>query len=472
MCLALLAGACGQPASNSIVIQGATLIDPSADNAQPIVADILIQDGRIVEVGSNLRTPRSASVIDAAGAYIIPGLADMHVHFSLGLPQPRIPDESKIVLDRLLYHGVTAVLNLGASDGSTDAINAHRQAIESGLVVGPTVYGTGGHINIPGTHPIETIFPPPVRNAAADIVRETPPDEPANLYPLGIGISLVSTPEAAAKAVRERGAGGMDAIKITLERGPTEFGNHHPLIPPDIVRAIVHEADSFGIPVFAHVSSLDELEAALASGVSGVVHAVAEPPYPDASHIDEMLDQGFFVMPTLALYESFIRYLEDESLLDESDLRAMVSEQEIDIYRAAGFMDSVPQDSLRVWRAQNMETIRSIGRLHRAGISIVAGTDVGNPMVFAGWSIHKELELLVTAGLSPMEALRSATTRAAEMIGKPGAFGGLQPGMPADLIILNDDPLANISNTASIRTVVKSGKPVDRESLTIVLPTN
>ncbi len=461
--LSIVRSSVGQDA---IVIDGGTLIDVVTGGINPD-SRVVINGGVITHVGRDVDIPAGAMVIDAAGKYIIPGLADMHVHFSLGLPQPRIDDETKIVLHRLLYYGVTSVLNLGASDGSSDNIKTYRQLIDATSIAGPYIYGTGGHINIPGTHPIETIFPPHVRDFADKLVLETPLDSPADLTAIGIAISLVRTEAAARKAVRERATGGMNAIKITIERGPTEFGNHHPIMPDSIITAIVDEAEKYGLPVFAHVSSLVEFEAARRCGVSGIVHAVAEPPYPSVSAIAEMVRSNFYVMPTLALYETFIRYLEDEQLLNDSFLLNAITDNEISIYRDAGFLDAVPEDSLKLWRWYNEQTIASIGDMHEAGVNIVAGTDVGNPMVFAGWAIHLELQKLVDAGLSPLEALRSATIRAAAMISKEMEFGSIEVGKRGDVLILDANPLENIANTKRISTVIANGRVVQRDALQI-----
>lgn len=452
--------------SDYTVIDGATLIDVTTGVAQPN-SRVILEGGIIHSTSPDASIPRGADIIDASGKFLIPGLSDMHVHFSLGLPRPRVENETQIVLDRLLYYGVTSVLNLGASDGSSTSIKNYRTLIASDSLVAPNIYGTGGHINIPGTHPIETIFPQRVRDYAASALEETPLDSPANLEPIGIGISLVRTTEAARAAVRERATNEMDAIKITLERGPTEFGNHHPLMPDSIIGAIVSEASKYELPVFAHVSSLDELDAALRNGVSGTVHAVAEPPFPAAERMTAIQSDGFIVMPTLALYEAFIQYLEDETRLEDPFLRESVTENEIAIFRESGFLEYENPDSLAFWRTLNNLTLANIGEMHSSGIRIVAGTDVGNPMVFAGWSIHQELEKLVEAGLTPAEALATATINAAAMIGEESTFGSIEPGKRADILILEKNPLEDISNTRSIQDVIVRGEVVMRDSLVL-----
>src|SRR5690606_5041719 len=104
---------------------------------------------------------------------------------------------------------------------------------------------------------------------------------------------------------------------------------------------------------------------------------------------------------------------------------------------------------------------------HRAGVLIVAGTDVGNPYRFAGHSLHEELTFYVSAGMTPAEALATATTNAAKMVGDESVWGSIQEGLAADLVVLGANPLDNIANTRQIRGVIKGGRVIDREALPV-----
>jgi len=303
------AGGCSGVADRpeaDLVVRGATLIDGTGRGPRPNT-DVFIADGVITAVsqGGTVGIPDRADVLDAEGGFVMPGLSDMHVHFSLGLPAPRRADETEEVLRRLLYYGVTTVLNLGASAASTDSIRAIWRRQERGDLLGPTVYGTGGHLTIAGTHPVWTIFPPMVRRAADSIVAATPEDVPADLYMLGLGVSIVRTPEAGRVAVQERAAGAMQAIKITVESSPSEFGDDHPLMPVSLIRAIVSEADTHGLPVLAHVSSPHELDSVLAGGVAGIVHAVSERPFPSQTYGAELGARRFYTVATLSLFDAY-----------------------------------------------------------------------------------------------------------------------------------------------------------------------
>lgn len=463
-----------------LAITGATLIDGTGAPPRPATT-IVIRDGRIAEVASDgtIRLGEGTEIVAAEGKYVIPGLADMHVHLSLGSPLARRPGEAETVLARELYYGVTSILAIGMNDASTESIRDLRARRADRLLEAPYIYGTGGHLTLLGTHPIYTVSPPGVRRFADSVAAETPLSEPVNLYPLGRGLSIVRTEEAARKAVRERAEGGMDAIKITVESGPSSFGDDHPQMSVAMIRAIVEEASEYGLGVFAHISSLDELEATLEGGAAAAVHAVWDVPYPDSAHAAQMVVADYSMAPTLSLFVG--RYslgYRDESIpLDDPFLRQTLSDEEVESLRDAGYIDRLRRIARSIVRPGRdpAESIReriaglvaSVGMLHDRDVRIVVGTDTGNPYVFPGFSVHQELELLVRAGLTPMEALEAATRRAAEMIDAVDEFGTIEPGKRADLLILGQNPLNDIRNTRSLETVVADGRVVDREALPI-----
>lgn len=484
--LVTLAGGCAESeadapaASADLAITGATLIDGTGSAPRPETT-ILIRDGLIAEVvsDSDVRIPESVPVVDAAGKYVIPGLTDLHVHFSLGAPLSRTPRETETVLARKLYYGVTSILAIGTSDSHAASIRSLRSRLASGELEAPTIYGTGGHLTLQGTHPVYTISPPHVRRFVDSAAATLPPQEPVDLDPIGRGLSIVRTPEAARAAVRARAEAGMDAIKITVESGPTPFGDDHPQMSAGMIREIVEESEQNGLEVFAHVTSLDELEATLEGGAAGIVHAVWDRPLPDTALADRMAKSGFYVMPTISLYRGAVslRYIEEPVPLDDPFLRETVSESEISALRATSFVDTFRSrghtqldpdtDAAGTIRRQMDDLLRNLGMLNERGVPIVLGTDTGNPYVFPGFSVHLELELLVRAGLTPMEALEAATRRAAEMLGAQREFGTVQTGRRADLLILARNPLEDIRHTRSLETVIAAGRLVDRGALPV-----
>ena len=458
-------------------IVGATVIDGTG--ASPGKAVVVIRDGHILAVERDVEIPAttSATVIDATDRFLIPGLADMHVHLSRGLPQARLENETEIVLARNLYYGVTTILAIGASDASTESIRSLRAQRLAGELQAPYIYGTGGHLTPQGTHPIYTAFPPKVRQAADRLADATPHEDPVNLYSLGIGLSMVRSAEAARKAIQERAEGGMDAIKITVESGPTPFGDDHPQMTVEMIRTIVDAARKHDLGVFAHVTSLDELLATLDGGAAGVVHTVWDRPFPDADVADRMAANSFYVMPTTSIYRGTVAlyYIDEPVDLEDPFLLETVSEAELSILRDPGLKARfrerwqrplAPGESReQVFHQQIADMLGNIGMMHERGVPIVLGTDTGNLFTFQGYSVHDELGHLVEAGLTPGEALAAATTNAAAMIGAGHEFGTIEPGKRADLVILRANPLIDIRNTRKIDAVIAQGRLIERESL-------
>lgn len=438
-----------------LVVRGGTVVEGTG--AAPRVADVFVQGERIILVAPpGTREAPEAREIDASGRYVIPGLVDGHVHFSRGAPAARRPNETDEVLQRLVHYGVTSLLQMGGTAGGVDSIQALRARARRGEAL-PTIYGSGGHLSILGSHPIYTIFPPPVRARVDSMARATAMDEPIDLDGMGIGLSIVRSPEAISKAVERRAVGGMDFIKITIESGPTPFGDDHPQMSLETTRLIVDEARSFGLSVLAHTTSLDELETALRGGARGIVHAVRNFPLPDSAMAAQMAERGFFVMPTLVLYS--------EPELTDSYLLQSVSAEELSALGDPKFLSRFG----RIACCSPLdEVLENVGMLHRAGVRIVLGTDTGNPFVFAGYSVHDELRLLVSAGLSPEAALQAASVRAAELLGKANEFGTIEAGKRADIVLLTGNPLSDIANSRTVETVILRGRVVTRPVLSSV----
>jgi imidazolonepropionase-like amidohydrolase len=429
-----------------LAVTHATVIDGTGAPARTGMT-ILIADGLVTAVGADaeLPPPAGATVLDATGKTVIPGLADMHVHFSSG---GLAPAES---LDRLLrqflFYGVTTVLNLGATRGTPEDILALRADPAS---LHPHVYGTGGLLTVPGSHPIGTIMH----------LREG--EDPATFDWSRRGVRVVRDAEELRSVVARLADAGMDGIKIVVESGPPPFGDHHPQMPPEMIAAAVDEAARHDLPVFAHASSLDELEAVVDAGVRAAVHVVRDPELPGEALLARMARQGTWYVPTLSLFVWTGTWGEPSESLTDPFLTGGVERGVLDSLLGSLVPREPPGEDDR---AHRRKVLRGLREAHDHGVRIAAGTDTGNPFVFPGHSIHWELELMVEAGLTPMEALVAATRAAAEMLGEEEAFGTLAPGRRADLLILRENPLDDIRNTRTLETVVLAGRPLDRDAL-------
>ncbi len=420
-------------APSVIVIEGGTLIDGTGASALSGTR-ILIEDGRIQEIGQreDLSIPAGARVIDAAGKYIIPGLIDSHVHYDMPW------------LHRLyLANGVTTVRDLG---GSIERLVTLREEISVGNILAPRMFVSGMPIN-PGS------------------VR---------------AMNLSSSREMAEKLVEA----GVDGIKVT---GYTT----------DELREIVEVAHANGLIVYGHTGPKrgnrgPGARLAIEAGLDGIEHALGiledamdqAVPVPadydpfDSSHIFRywygrmhtvvnsttvgelvqlMVEEDVYFAPTL---NNFMRnFVQRNTPEVESDPNLKyIPEDEPD--RFGRFTEEDRQE----WR-KTMELMKEATyKFHEAGGLLINGTDSPGAAL-PGWSLHQEMELFVEAGLTPMEALLATTLNNAKVLGKEDELGTIEAGKYADLIILDADPLQDITNTQEIHLVIKDGLVLDPELL-------
>ncbi|HXI03984.1 MAG TPA: amidohydrolase family protein [Candidatus Saccharimonadales bacterium] len=438
--------------NGTLVISNATLIDGTGAKERPKVT-ILVRDGlivRVVDAGEAV-IPDGTHIVDATGKFVIPGLANMHVHYGTG---GLVPFDSHTVdrtLRQFLFYGVTTIFNLGATGGSLEDVLHLRALQREGRLVGPHIYATGGLLTVPGSHPIATIM-------------HLPEGADAKTYDWSKrGVWVVRTPEDVRRIVERLAAAGMDGIKIVIESGPGIFGDNHPQMPPALVAASVDEATRHGLSVFAHATSIDELEEALASHVRGVMHIVDDPGPPSDKLLEVMAEQGTYYVPTLSAFIWTSTWGPPSQVLTDPFLKSGVEARVIkSLVESPLAPTGPPSDKEWAWRRGMLQALE---KAHAAGVRIAGGSDTANPFVFPGYSMHEELALMVEAGLTPMEALVSATRRAAEMLHAEDTFGTVEPGKRADLLILGSDPLKDIRNTRTLEAVIQNGRIIDRSSL-------
>lgn len=436
----------------SLAVTHATLIDGTGAPPRENVT-ILVRDGLIDSVVDSAKAviPDDARVVDATGKFIIPGLADMHVHFGTGGLLPFDSVTVDRVLRQFLFYGVTTIFNVGASGGGLEDVQRLQSRQKEGHLLGPHVYATGGLLTVPGSHPIATIM-------------ELPKGADAATYDWSQrGVWVVKTPDEVRHVVDRLAAAGVDGIKIVIESGPTAFGDTHPQMPPELVAAAVEEAERHGLSVFAHATSLDELEVAVAHHVHAVMHLVADPRPPGGELLARMAEQHTYYVPTLSLFIWTGVWGDPSQALTDPFLKSGVETRVItSLLESPLAPKGPPSDADRAWRRGLLHALKLA---YDAGVPIVGGTDTGNPFVFPGYSMHEELALMVEAGLTPMEALVAATRRAAEMLGDEDDFGTLTAGKRADLLVLAGNPLADIHNTRRLDVVIRGGEIIDRSSL-------
>ncbi|WP_207494933.1 amidohydrolase family protein [Aridibaculum aurantiacum] len=413
----ILFAACS-PARNTaargrIALTNVTIVDVRNGGLLPNQA-VVIEGDRIIETGyaSSVRIARGTSVIDAQGKYLVPGLWDMHVHLELATKQS---------LPYFIAYGVTGVRDMGAN--SLDTIKQWRNEIEQGKQVGP-------HIIAPG--PII--------------------DGPFFVNELRV---TVNTPAEARKAVDSLVALGVDFIKV------------HQQISKDAYLALADQAAKHNIAFVGHKPASLPLQAVIEAGQSSIEHVLFTPGLNDTT-ISMMKDAGTFFTPTLLIIDKIARY-NDSSLRNDKRLG-----------QVSPILKHHWQKQTEAWGdnvSKTVEYMQSMmpvmqqrtASMQRAGVPLLAGTDMAIPYVYPGSSLHEELELLVRSGLSPLQALQAATINPARFFKKEAETGSIHKGKRADLVLLNANPLQDISNAKDINLVIFNGKVYDRKSLDAIL---
>lgn len=396
------------------VLSGATVIDGTG--ADPAVADVLIEEGKILEVGTDLDGEAS---VDLSGKWLLPGLIDCHVHAMFStiniMETLQTPFSLNFFLaaqnlEKTLRAGFTYVRDAGGTDLGT------KRAVELGLIKGPRMKisisiltQTGGH----GDRHFPCGLTVPFLQAH--------PGRPEN---------LADGKEAVIKKVREVVRAGADVIKICTTGGvlsPEDDPEASQFLPEEI-EAIVAEAHASGKEVMSHAQGAAGVKNAVRAGVRSIEHGV----FLDDEAIEMMIDSGTFLVPTLIAPHA--------------------------VLEGAG---GIPEASLRKSRELLETHADSIKRAHSAGVKIAMGTDAG---VFAHGRNSEELIHMTEVGMSPMAAIEAATRVAADNLGVSDHVGTIEPGKDADLVALSADPVADIKvfgDPANVTDVWKLGTHID-----------
>jgi len=412
--------------ATTIVFRGATVIDGTGAPPRPN-ALLVVSDGRVVSIGE--ATPRAvaalppdARVVDAAGRWIVPGLIDAHVHA-----------ESDEDLKAMLSWGVTSVRLM-----AEDVAASQKTASDS-----------RSRADVPEVFPAAPIFT--TRGGWWD--EGEPPDANLDRFP--------ATPEAARESVRKAKALGAAEIKIMLDDMSWCRAPKPPLAKPPrpVVEALIDEARAQGLRATVHAPNLADAQLAVAAGATALAHSVIDPL--DDATIAAMKARPVYYLTTVDIFEFLAdaRDFVDRVLSDEAAVRRLPADV-TQRYRGADYAETYRE------RYPNFEFIRrrlpviadNLRRLRAAGVPVALGTDM---WAFPGLGVSIEMDALVRAGLSPLEAIRAATQTAARSLGIDGDRGTLQAGKRADLLILTADPLRDVKNVRRIAAVYKNGKTAD-----------
>jgi imidazolonepropionase-like amidohydrolase len=417
------------------VIEHVTVLPMTVNGAILRDATVVIDKGRIVSLQGPV--PAGARRINGKGKWLIPGLADMHIHMlSDGLPRPKkYPTEAPTmffdtqdIMTPYIANGVTQIVNLDAVSASI----GQRNQVASGAVLGPIM-------------------------ALAAVINGGD----------GRNGRIANTPSDGRQAVRDAKAEGYDFIKVYSDLNVETF------------TAIVDEANKQGLKTVGHIPDAfqGKLETAFVPNFGMVAHAEEFSKHSkdftdeDAKHYAQLAKQnGTWLTPTLTV----MRWIASETRsLDEMKASPYLQyahpiQQSKWIVANRYNKNSTPE--LIAYFDKMVEFHKRLVRAFKAaGVPIVAGTDTNTSGVVAGFSLHEELELLVGAGLTNEEALASATRLPAVWLGVDGDRGTVEMGKRADLVLLDANPIANIANTRKIAGVFLNGRWIDRATLDAML---
>jgi len=416
-----------------VVLEGARLIDGTGAAPRENTA-IIIDGDHISAIGTagKMRYPKGARVVDVRGRTIIPGLINSHGHLGVVLGTGQSPnaytrENVQNAVVQYEQYGVTSMISLGLN---RDLVYELRDEQKKGTFPGASIFTAGRGIGVPGAAP-------PVNVAADQVYRATTVDE-------------------ARAQVREMAAHHVDMIKIWVD---DIFGRFSKM-QPEVYAAIIDESHKQGLRVAAHVFYLADAKSLVADGVDVLAHSVRDQKV-DAELISAMKSHGTFYVPTLTVDESFYVFAEHPEMMDNPFFTNAVSPELLKMFRSPEYKAKCENDpNLAKNKAAHAAAMQNLKLLEDAGVKVALGTDSGAfPARIHGWAEHRELEMMVDSGLTPMQALVAATQTSAALL-NAGDRGTLVPGKRADLIVLAANPLDDIRNTRQMVAIWHAGHEV------------
>ncbi len=423
----LLGESATQPAGSALVISDITVFD-STRQRWNAAQTVVIQGDRIESVGRRdpSTIPDGADVLEGHGKYLIPGLIDAHVHLTHILFQSRMTGDE--ILPLFLANGVTTVRSTGDNVPAQRLIQ--RYAIEHSTICPRTFLCSflidGAHVDHPD-----------------------------------VGWSLTA-PEEVPPFVAHMAGWGVTTLKIYVG------------CEPPVGRAVITEGHKHGLVVTGHLTAYHPAAAA-EDGIDCLEHIYTVADFiradPEDRHsvdlssdaakrlVDTIAQHDVFVDPTLMVFWGTLFFVDDPQVIEHPDNVSMPQRlREFWLDDNPRRLQSFSSGPLAVRRATFQTYKRLVGMLHRAGVRILVGTDAPEPQVPPGSSLHHEMEFLVESGMTPAEVLSAATSSNAQILKESDNLGSIEPGKLADLVVLEANPLEDITNTRKIHRVIKGGK--------------
>jgi len=434
----------------AVLVRNVSVVDVRAGTATA-ARDVWLEGDRIREIGPHdprATVPVGAVVLEGAGRFLVPGLIDAHCHVGSS-PEPPwdkgLPDED-LNLERLLYSGVTRIFDPGAMSPHIFEVRAELAA---GARLGPRLHAAGPVFTVPGGHP-EAMMRQMLPGLVVDVLGDY----------MFARLSAPADAEAAMQALLPHRP---DLVKLAIDSIPLGV----PRMSAELSDAVVRAAEAGGVRAVAHIGTYEDALQAAESGVAAWIHGVYKEPLSDAQ-VAKLASFGIPMVPTIVVFDSYARMGRGE--FDATALEREVAPQsllEARIERPADFpVEASSLEFLDLLRAQRQAGLDNARRLHAAGVTLLAGSDAQASVVH-GPALHRELALLVKAGLPTAEVLRAATYNPARFLAdaEDPEYGEVAEGKLADLLLVAGDPLEDIESLSKIEAVILGGEVLDRHPL-------
>lgn len=430
----LLAGCSGLlHGQQTTVLKNVTVIDgmghPAIRNTNVVIAS-----GKILSIGDT--SPAGAVIVDLTGKYIMPEIIDCHSHVG-NLKGTTTTAENytsanvRRQLGQFQDFGIGVVLSMGTEQPIGIAL---RDSSRAGLIPGATMYSAIYGFGVKGAMPPESA-------GFSHIYRP-------------------ETPEEAIRMVQELASFHPDVVKMWVDDFYGQFRKDQ-VMKPEIYTAIIREAHKHGIRVASHLYHLADAHRLVEAGVDIMAHSIRDEMIDDAL-VAEMKKKHVSYIPTLSLDEFAFAYEDDPKWLQTPFFRASLEPGVYEMITSVAYKDKISKSAVTPQeKAALAIALSNLLKLYHAGILIALGTDAGaSPIRVQGFSEHMEMELMVRAGLTPVEAIEVATRNGARILKIEDREGTLQAGKNANFIVLDANPLEDIRNTRTLSAVWKEGVKV------------
>ncbi|WP_282636490.1 amidohydrolase family protein [Sphingobacterium thalpophilum] len=427
-----------QKLSDALLLRDVTLIDGNGGQPQEH-ADILLQGDTIAAIGKNLDSS-NITVIDLTGKTVLPALISDHVHIgslkgTTNKAENYTRDNILSQLKKYQDYGVLTIFVAG-SDRPYLFESSIRDSSATGLFPGARIHTAGYGFGVPAGAP-------PINFAMDNVYRPT-------------DVKQISAEMDSLQQTKP------EVVKIWVD----DFGGQFKKMNPAIYKAVVDEAHKRSLRVMAHAYYLSDARQLVADGVDIIGHSIRDSIIDDAL-VQQIKAKDIVYIPTLSLDEFAYIYDRRPEWINDPFFKASLEPGVYEMITSEKYQTDLKNSPAYARNIHAFETaLKNLKKLYDAGVLIALGTDSGAmPLRAQGFSEHLELELMVQAGLTPLQAITVATKNAAQVLKIDNKFGTVEKGKTADLLIVDGNPANNIKDTRKIVSVYKAGKEVSKGPL-------